>query len=165
MIIMTNLQRAKDMEIPRQYAVMCRQRYITARQEEIDNLLMLLATWHGLDDVNAALVDPEVCALLIEKCRLIEEAHYMKTKMNRIPAITDDMVEQARQVPIDQVIEFHHGKAKAFCHDDNNPSLFHATRTNRAICPVCDRGFDTIGVLMHRDGMTFIDAVRSLCHV
>ena len=79
--------------------------------------------------------------------------------------ITDEMIEQARSYPIDKLIEFIRGKAKAFCHEDKNPSAYFATRKNRLNCPVCDRSFSPIDVLIHRDGYVWKDAVQHLCQL
>jgi len=77
--------------------------------------------------------------------------------------ITPDMIQDAKNVPIESLVEFKNGQALAWCHPDKKPSLFHGTRRNIAVCPVCDEKFDTIKVLMSRDGYSFVDAVRSLC--
>lgn len=163
MIILSCLQRAKEMEVPRQFAVTARQRFITSRMDAIDAELDKLMPWLENGGINAAFVEPEICDLLIEKCRLFKEAHYMKTKMDKIQTITDDMIDQARRYPVDRLVEFKRGKATAWCHEDRNPSLYHGTRTNTAVCPVCDLKFGPIDILTKRDGMSFKNAVRSLC--
>jgi hypothetical protein len=76
--------------------------------------------------------------------------------------VTEDMIQQAREVNIETVVEFTRGKANAFCHEDNNPSLYHAKRVNKACCPVCNRYFDAIEVLIERDGLPFFTAVKQL---
>ena len=76
--------------------------------------------------------------------------------------ISEDDIYTARAVTVDKLIKFNRGKAVAFCHEDKNPSMFHATRKNLAICPVCDRMFGPIDILIERDGMTFIEAVKYL---
>ncbi len=78
--------------------------------------------------------------------------------------ITPDMVEQARGVKIDTLINFQRGKTTAWCHEDKNPSLFHGRTLNIAVCPVCDMKFDAIAIQRHITGQTFIEAVRSLCN-
>jgi hypothetical protein len=84
------------------------------------------------------------------------------TRVQRPDAITDDMIAQAKAYPVETLVEFTRGKTKAFCHPDKNPSAFHGTRTNRIVCPVCDKKFGPIDILMERDGMTFIEAVKQL---
>jgi hypothetical protein len=73
------------------------------------------------------------------------------------------MIETARSVDVRSVVEFgRSGKALAWCHEDKRPSLYYGNRTNRAVCPVCDKKFSALDVLINRDGYSFIDAVRSL---
>lgn len=77
--------------------------------------------------------------------------------------ISPGTIEMAKSVSITTVIDFsRNGKAYAFCHEDKRPSLCHANKTNTAWCPVCDKRFNPIEVLMQRDGMGFVDAVRAL---
>lgn len=77
--------------------------------------------------------------------------------------ITDHDIEAARNYPIDQLISFDRaGKAIAFCHEDRNPSLSWLKKWNKAKCWPCDKTFDSIAVLMERDGYSFVDAVKQL---
>jgi hypothetical protein len=79
--------------------------------------------------------------------------------------ITPDMIEAARVSPIEQLIEFdRQGKALAFCHDDKTPSLSWHRATNRATCFPCGKSFNSIDVLILRDGLSFRDAVMQLIH-
>ena len=82
--------------------------------------------------------------------------------VERKGGITDSMIEQARERDIQTVVEFERGKALAWCHKDRNPSLTYMSKTNKAWCAACGIYFDSIAVLMSRDGMTFPDAVRKL---
>ena len=79
--------------------------------------------------------------------------------------ITDEMVEQARNVDTARIIEFTGGKSLAFCHDDRNPSLTYHKKTGRAHCFVCNKSYDAIQILIERDGMSFPAAVRELCQM
>lgn len=76
--------------------------------------------------------------------------------------ITEQDIEQARNYPIDRLIDFKNHKAYAWCHEDNSPSLGHLTRLNKAKCYVCDKPFDSIDVVMHQNGVDFITAVKIL---
>ena len=96
-----------------------------------------------------------------ELLELVAYAKRYKSKPKGL-GITDDMVLAAREYPITQLVEFIRGKAQAFCHDDRNPSAFHGSRNNSLVCPVCDKQFSSLDVLILRDGMSFPDAVRYL---
>ena len=75
---------------------------------------------------------------------------------------TQDQIQQAREYPIDQLIDFRKGRAYAWCHDDRNPSLTHNRKHNRAHCFACAKSFNPIDVLMNRDGRRFDEAVKEL---
>lgn len=88
---------------------------------------------------------------------------YVHTNTTNSKELTQYQIEQARSYPVDQLVEFTRGKAKAWCHDDKTPSLFHGFRNNIVVCPVCDRRFNSIDILRERDGYSFYDAVVTLC--
>jgi len=82
-----------------------------------------------------------------------------------VPAgnITDDMVATAKAYPIEQLVEFDRsGKAVAWCHPDKSPSLSWHRKANRCHCFPCGKSFNPVDVLMGRDGMTFVAAVKAL---
>jgi len=82
----------------------------------------------------------------------------------RDDTVTPEMVERARSVPVDTLIEFKHGKAHCPFHDDKVPSMFYGTRANRAVCPSgCNDSWDSIAIVQRMDGLSFHDAVRKLC--
>ena len=106
---------------------------------------------------------------LIQWSKLAEQRARIYLELARIKRITkpqrgltDADIEAARSVPITRVVEFGRGKSKCFNHADKNPSMYHGTRSNRAVCPVCGKSWSAIDVLIDRDGMTFIEAVRYL---
>jgi len=77
--------------------------------------------------------------------------------------ITEEMIQRARDYPIEQIIEFDQsGKTLAFCHADNHPSLMWHKARNRCTCFACAKSFNPIDVLIQRDGFSFRDAVRRL---
>jgi len=83
----------------------------------------------------------------------------------RAGAITPGMIESARSYPVEQLIEFNRQqKAVAFCHADKVPSLTWHRAKNRATCFPCGKSFNSIDILVQRDGLTFIDAVKQLTH-
>lgn len=97
----------------------------------------------------------------------LHEAVYLKQYLKAInkpkDGITDEMIERARDVPIETLIEFdRNGKALAWCHDDKTPSLTWFKKGNRATCFVCDRRWNSIDICMDRDGLSFAQAVKQL---
>jgi hypothetical protein len=73
-----------------------------------------------------------------------------------------EKIAQARTYPIDKLVDFVRGKAACFAHDDKSPSAYLATRLNLLCCPVCDKKWDSIQILIERDNYTFHKAVEKL---
>lgn len=76
-------------------------------------------------------------------------------------SITPDMIERAREYPIDNLVEVKRGKALCIFHDDNHPSM--SIKDNRFYCFSCGAKGDTIELVMKRDSLTFPEAVKVLC--
>lgn len=149
---------AEEMGIPFREALFMRFRYVRAEMlrelEEVD-------TPHP-DEITEAVMDTLAINRFIELAKE-QRALFMAVKHNDTPGrITDEMVQQARQYPVTQLIDFQRGKSRAWCHDDRNPSLYLAPRVNRVVCPVCGKYFSSIDVLIERDGLSFPEAVRML---
>jgi hypothetical protein len=88
---------------------------------------------------------------------------YAKRTPDRAGDITDDMIEQARAYPMTQLIEFKRGWTKCFVHGSKGLDMGYHAKSNTVRCfGQCCKSFDTIGVLMIRDGLSFPDAVRYL---
>ena len=74
--------------------------------------------------------------------------------------ITSEMIEQARAYPIQNLIDVKRGKARCPFHEDRNPSL--GIKYNRYFCFSCGAKGNVIDLLMNRDNLSFIDAVKAL---
>lgn len=159
---------AEELQVPFKAAAWCRVRYLRNRlrqnaadQEFFDVFTASGRPWDS-DSVTVSsrlmTIDELVAAAreLHTLARLVNGAERQKER------ISDEQIEIARSVPVNTLVEFVRGKARAWCHEDRNPSMFFGTRANVAVCPVCDKKFGPIDVLMSRDGLTFIDAVKQL---
>ena len=155
------MKEAEEMGVTTQYAVNCRRRFLTEELERIDLELAWYEDYEGAPDSEYFALT-QVSQLGEDKARIHAELRRLKKVTLPQTGITDEDIDRARESNITSVIEFTKGKAIAFCHEDRNPSMYHATRLNLAICPVCDKKFDAIGVLMQRDGYSFQSAVRQL---
>lgn len=176
MICHDSLKIAEEMGIDRRYALLCRRRFLTQRlwdlEAEIDEVVC--------DTFRCQFEDQCDCRCR-PMCRLgLSVFLYAGKKTERdgvqrelrvcerllLPSsgsITDEMVERAREFSVcDLIPEFPRGRAVAWCHDDHNPSLYYGSRKQVAICPVCNKTFDAIDILMGRDGLSFTEAVRQL---
>lgn len=91
----------------------------------------------------------------------VEPKRERKAKTSTKGNITDEMLEIAKQYPIDKLIEFQGGKALCFNHQEKTPSM--TIFKNKAHCHgACGRSWSVIDVCMERDDMTFVEAVKYL---
>jgi len=88
--------------------------------------------------------------------------HLPRTMENK-NKINDYDIAMAKEYPIENLIQFdRNGNALAWCHEDKKPSLKLWRKKNRAKCWHCNLTFDPIAVLMERDNLNFIEAVKML---
>ena len=150
------------MEVSFHDAALSRLRYVRG---EMHRLMKEIDTFSEYDPTTAAVADiffGDQFRELAGEQRLIVRA--LRDQRPVTDTITPNMIEQARQYPIAQLIDFNRGVAAAFCHRDKRPSLSHHKQANRAHCFPCGKSFDSIAVVMQRDGRSFPDAVRFLCN-
>ena len=120
--------------------------------------------WRELNEVSRRFIKREIEQAQVKIRKLAAKINRLE-RPDKMPesGITDEMVEAARAYPIEELIDFSSfGRTEAFCHVSDSPSLAHLPDGNRAYCHVCSRVFNPIDVLIVRDGMTFVDAVKTL---
>ena len=152
------------MNLKKSFALQARQRYLNQMLINIDEEYFFYFDWcDGVMDINEHYALLQLDRLCKEKSDTMKELARVKNILKPERSdITDDMIERAKLYPVDKLIDFTRGKAICFNHDDRAPSMYHATRAQRANCPVCDRSFNAIDILMERDGMNFKAAVKQL---
>lgn len=152
---------AEDYDLTPQYAVNARRRYLTEQLELLDLEIAFYDDYQGnIESEYFAVYN--MSDLGEQRAKVKQELRSMKNVTVHKPGITDEMIQRARDYPVNKLIDFSRGNVKAFCHDDSRPSMFHGSRTNTAQCPVCCLSFDSIEILIKRDGMTFKSAVKQL---
>ena len=102
---------------------------------------------------------------IIESLYQLKKDLYFSTRSTTDDDITQEMIQKARDLPVAGLLEWANGRSRAWCHEDLRPSLYVAPRINKVICPVCNKKFDTIDVIMNRDGINFRQAVLKLCQI
>lgn len=161
MVCLENLQRLEDFEVSRSYALGCRRKYLTRRLWDIEDELKEWVRRPWENGWTIAFLVYHAAGLLQERGEIEKEFRAIERLIDP-DRITDEMIETARRYPVMNLVEFYRGKATAWCHDDRRPSLYHGTRNNIVVCPVCDKKFNPIDILIHRDGMSFTEAVKRL---
>ena len=107
---------------------------------------------------------PTLVQIIKELFQLSKDLYYRNRKTDD-NEINENMVSRAKMTPVTDLVEFVNGRATAWCHNDSRPSLYVATRINKIVCPACgDKRFDSIDILMTRDGLSFPEAVKRLCN-
>lgn len=145
-------RKAEEFGISYQSAVMMRIRYLVQQYEQCMEWSMFNA------DMPVVMCD-----------EAIDEINALKQSLVRkviTGQVTDEMIEQARNVRVDALLEFKRGKTRCIApdHEDKVASAFYGSRSNRLVCPVCDKKWDSIAVQQHLTGQSFYEAVRALCN-
>lgn len=145
----TVFRRARDMGIDRVAAVRMRVRY----------LLQEIAI------CEKAPYDYDIIDMIIQDD--FDEIYYLFGKIKRTEVytenITDEDIEKAKEYPIENLIELDaRGKAIAWCHDDKNASMTLWKGKNKVRCWACSKTYNPIDILVERDGLSFIEAVKRL---
>jgi len=113
--------------------------------------------------VETELYNRKIASLIREKTKLERELRSLfQTKAcGRKTGITKEMIERAREYPIDQLLETG-GKKIVHCpfHDNRDPSG--SIKWNRLHCFVCDKTWGPIDLAMERDGLSFVEALERL---
>jgi len=89
------------------------------------------------------------------------------SKIRKFEDITDEMIQEARDYPVNSLINFGNGNARCINpdHTDNKPSMYLSSKINKATCGSCNWRGDAIDIVMILDGITFRNAVRKLCQM
>ena len=145
----TVFRKARENGIDRVAAVRMRVRYLL---QEID----MCSQINYNKDVIDMIIDDDY-----------DEIFYLFNKIKRTEVytknITDEDIERAKEYPIENLVEFDsRGKAIAWCHDDKNASMSLWKGKNRVRCWACSVSYNPIDILMDREGLSFIEAVKRL---
>lgn len=100
-----------------------------------------------------------------EKARIEKEIEAYKNPATSISEekITEDDIEEAKNVPMDSILEFNNaGFAICIFHSDSHPSMKWWKQYNVVKCFSCGKSADTIGVIRKMYGYSFIEAVEYL---
>lgn len=84
----------------------------------------------------------------------------MRSSQQSNNGITDEMIQRAREYPIESFVTVKRSMALCPFHDDKNPSM--SIRNNHFYCFACNAHGDAIEFVMKRDGLSFVAAIRTL---
>jgi hypothetical protein len=77
--------------------------------------------------------------------------------------ITDEMVEKAKEYPIENLLQFGSGwKTRCIFHNEKTPSMSLNKKLNYVKCFGCGKKADVLDVYMHLNNKNFVESVRAL---
>ena len=169
MTLNSTLQAAREMGVSERYAIMRRLAFLQPNIKHLEREI-----WGARRRIERSR-DPLIKALTESFIRdqekdlrpLKREATALLNHVNgkdtvQVPGgITTEMIDQARQYAITNIIDFPKGRHRC-CpfHEDSNPSM--ALYDNHVHCFVCNRSWDSISAVMELDGVSFREAVLAL---
>lgn len=177
MSLMTILNAAKEMGVPPKKAVYMRLRYLMPQIKKLKHeastvrrrvARAALAKVRIKFEVSLRIVQDELNPLEKEATELVEFINGKVEIRTDAVQITSEMIDRAKAVPIAQLLNEKCRSGLVHCpfHKDKTPSA--SIKNNFLICfggcrPKDGRkGWDTISLLMERDGMTFRESVFAL---
>ncbi len=115
----------------------------------------------SIDDVDSRLYVGERITGNMEKVRALQTEIISLRKPERKGGITDYQIRRAKDKPFTEIHEFKRNQAMCPFHADKDPSM-HLFPDNHVYCFSCGKGWDTIGFIMERDGLSFPETVKQL---
>jgi hypothetical protein len=150
-------KKAVEMEVRINQAIGARRSYLKKelalyKEASVDHLTRAIICW------------PMERILEKQIKQLQDELYYQSHPIEGRGLLPDALIEKAKQFPIHELIEFdQQGQALCFNHKEKTPSLHLNIRNNICHCfGACQKNFDSVDVLMLRDGKNFRDAVQQL---
>ena len=158
------IEMANQFGIDPETAIKTRMRYF---RQSIDEIQDDIRHWNeviwGLEDQAAITLLNRRIERLDKKQRgfLIRIKNLEQDHQVSINSITSAEIEAARAFPIETLLEnIHRNRVRCPFHEDLNPSA--SIKRNRVHCFVCNKTWNPIDLVMERDGLSFINAVRRL---
>jgi hypothetical protein len=145
----------------------CRTEYLTGALEKLtlekERFVSLYedSTKRDLASINRLYFGDKVLKISSEIDKLQRQISALRHPEHK-GQIAEEMIQRAKECPFTEIVEFRRNTATCPFHADKTPSMHLYEKDNRTHCFSCHRSFDTIGFMMERDGLTFVEAVKYL---
>jgi len=149
------------------FAKECRLRYLNKKLSEAEGEIKeIYRTYESMTRENTIYIEKAIITTRLEglekEVKKIESeirfiVNISKGKSN---GITSEMIAQAREYPLENLIEVKRSMALCPFHDDRNPSM--GIKNNHYHCFACGEKGDVISFVMKRDSLSFNEAVKWL---
>jgi len=103
-----------------------------------------------------------------ERADLIDKEKRIRFNLARLDGkvprgeIGAEEITRAKEYPISELIEFRYGMAKCLWHNEKTASMHYYKKENRVHCFSCNKGWDSVDVVMRQSGISFVEAVLRL---
>ncbi len=126
-----------------------------------------------------SMYDIDICTSLVMAAYYGGEVEKAKEKLKRLyrllylyepptkatpGIITDEEIERARAYPVRELVTVKVNKMKCLWHNDHSPSM-HVYPDQHMYCFVCQKRATPIDIVMAEKNISFVSAVKHLCHV
>ena len=158
------IERAEMFKISIDEAIRMRLIYLNGEKRRLvneKNTLLDEAIFCSSNEVTEKFVMLYVDKVREEIKKINREVKALTTKPKK-GEVTEDMIQEARDYPIENLLEFRNGRCKAFCHESDSDSMAKSRKSNTVFCHVCGKSHNPIDVVMAVQGLTFLDAVKVL---
>ncbi len=125
--------------------------------DEVVRLISLKERWCG--EFERALIESLIKDRLKEHRKLEGRASSLKYG-NRPGSITDEMIQRAKEYPIQEILGTDRKTMRCPFHDDKHPSA--SIKNNRLHCFVCNKTWNPVDYLMEKEMLSFKEAVVML---
>ena len=156
-------QRAAEMGIPLEEALGKRKHFLQERIRCWTNTIQAAKRDAPFGELEKKLSEENVTASIEELKRLEWECTKLNPEwIDNHGGVNRESISRAKAYPINRLLPYPvtHNKTRCPFHDDKHPSA--AIRNNYLWCFVCNRGWDTIGLMMELQKKTFKEAVLDL---
>lgn len=137
----------------------------TLMQPQVENALYAIAGVEcGVERMDTMLVllyKDRLDTTLKKIKRMIDELHFTKPT-DKPSRITEEMIDNAHNYPFTDLHEFRNSMALCPFHSDRDPSMRYYSDNNTVYCFSCGKSWDTIGFVMEKEGIGFVEAVEGL---
>lgn len=159
------LKIGEEIEAESLFIMNARRRFLTSQLWKIQSEIAesISHPWQSLGDVAIFLYGIEND--LYSKWTIKKELNIIDRMIfKQKDQIDEGMIERAKLMPIETIIEFTKRKTRCISSDhiDKHPSAYYASRTNRLMCPVCQKSWDAIACYQYVHGCDFKTAVKNL---
>lgn len=115
-----------------------------------------------LKEAKASIIEAKRERILEERAEVETILGFLNPRKSKAIQNFQQELQRAKTYPIDKLLPFTRRKTKCLWHSDNDPSLYYYKKDNRVHCFVCEKGGDSVDVVMQMKGCSIGEAIQFL---